>query len=61
MKEIKENNIGLNVDIEFPSQYIEKYFLGEIDYDTAIDNTIEECNRLIEEYIEEKYIKRKTI
>ena len=57
MKEIKENNITLNVDIEFPFQYIEKYLLGEMDYDAAIDSTIEECNRLIEEYIKNNLIK----
>ena len=38
--------------IEFPFQYLEQYLLGEIEFDVACDNTIEECNRLIEEYIE---------
>ena len=37
--------------IEFPCQYITQYLLGEIEFDVACDNTIEECNRLIEEYI----------
>ena len=50
MKETKENNIKMNVEIEFPSQYMEKYLLGEMDYDAAVDSTIEECHRLIEEY-----------
>ena len=57
MKEIKENNISIDVEIKFPFQYIEKYFNGEINYDNAIDNTIEECNRLIEEYINNNLIK----
>ena len=39
-------------EVKFPFQYITQYFLGEISLEVAIDNTIEECNRLIEEYIE---------
>lgn len=54
MKETKENNISLNVEIKFPFQYIEKYLLGEMDFDVACDSTIEECYRLIEEYIEKQ-------
>ena len=61
MKEIKENNISLDVEIKFPSQYMTKYLLGEMDYDAAIDSTMEECHRLIEEYIKEKYIKSQTV
>lgn len=52
MKETKENNINIDVEIKFPFQYIEKYFLGEMEYDEAIDNTVKECDRLIKEYIE---------
>ena len=51
MKETKENNISIDVNIKFPSQYIKKYVNGEMDYGDAVDNTINECNRLIEEYI----------
>lgn len=39
--------------ILFPFQYIEAYCRGEITFDAACDNTIEELYRLIEEYIEE--------
>ena len=38
--------------ILFPFQYIEAYLRGEVDFDVACDSTIEECDRLIEEYIE---------
>lgn len=38
--------------ILFPFQYIEAYLLGEIDFDVACDSTLEECYRLIEEYME---------
>jgi len=38
--------------IKFPFQYLEKYLLGETSLEAACDSTIEECNRLIEEYIE---------
>ena len=38
--------------IEFPFQYLTQYLLGEISFEVACDNTIEECYRLIEEYIE---------
>ena len=38
--------------IPFPFQYIEQYLLGKMDFDVAVDSTIEECNRLIEEYLE---------
>lgn len=54
MNETKENSISMNVEIKFPFQYIEKYFLGEIDFDDAIDSTMEECHRLIKEYIEKE-------
>ena len=39
--------------IPFPCQYIEAYLLGQISFDAACDNTVEECYRLIEKYIEE--------
>lgn len=57
MKETKENNISLDVKIKFPFQYMEKYFLGEMDYDTAYDSTMEECYRLIKEYVKNHSIK----
>lgn len=38
--------------IQFPFQYLEKYLLGEMEFDSAIDSTMEECYRLIEEYVE---------
>lgn len=53
-------NIETTEKIPFPFQYMEKYLLGEMDYDAAIDSTIEEVYRLIEEYIskyESKYKK----
>lgn len=56
MKETKENNISLNVEIKFPFQYMEKYLLGEMDFDAACDSTMEECYRLIEEYIKNNAI-----
>ena len=37
---------------QFPFEYLNKYLLGEIDYDTAIDRTIEEICNIIVEYIE---------
>ena len=37
--------------IQFPFQYLEKFFLGEMDWDAAIDSTIEEAYRLIDEYV----------
>lgn len=50
---IKEKEIMTEDKILFPFQYIEAYFLGEIDFDVACNSTMEECYRLIEEYIEE--------
>lgn len=38
--------------IPFPFQYLEQFFLGELDLDVAINKTIDEVNRLIEKYIE---------
>ena len=37
--------------IIFPFQYLEQYLRGELVLDTAIDNTIDEVYRLIEEYV----------
>ena len=37
--------------ILFPFQYLEAYLLGEMDFDAAVDSTMEECHRLMEEYI----------
>ena len=39
--------------IPFPFQHIEAYLRGETSFDIACDSTIDECYRLIEEYIEE--------
>ena len=58
MKETKENNINIDVEIKFPFQYIEKYVNGEMNFDAACDSTMEECYKLIEEYIEKHTIKR---
>ena len=38
-------------NIEFPMRYLEKYMLGELTLDEAVNNTIEEIYRLIKEYI----------
>lgn len=38
--------------IPFPFQHIEAYLRGEESFDIACDSTMEECYRLIEEYIE---------
>lgn len=43
--------------ILFPFQYMEKYLLGEMDLDVACDSTMEECYRLIEEYVEKHNLK----
>lgn len=42
--------------IQFPFQYITQYLLGEISLEVACDSTMEECSRLIEEYIEKHNI-----
>ena len=42
----------MEVEIKFPFQYLEQYLLGKISFEVACDSTIEECYRLIEEYIE---------
>ena len=57
MKETKENKINIDVKIKFPFQYIEKYINGEMSFDAACDSTVEECYRLIEEYIKDKTLK----
>lgn len=38
--------------ILFPFQYLEQYFLGKLDWDVAINKTIDEINRLIKEHME---------
>ena len=43
--------------IPFPFQFLEKYFLGEMIWDAAIDSTLEEVYRLIEEYAEKHDLK----
>lgn len=47
----KEEDFETEETIPFPFQYIEKFILGEMEYDAAIDSTIEEVYRLIEGYI----------
>lgn len=49
--------IDVEVKVPFPFQYLEKYFLGEMKYDDAINSTVEEANRLIKEYIENHVLK----
>lgn len=36
---------------KFPFQYMNKYLNGKMEYNEAVDRTIEEANRLIEEYV----------
>lgn len=38
--------------IEFPFQFFDKYFSGEMEWEEAIDKTIDELYRLIINYIE---------
>ena len=46
-----EDTIEAKADIPFPWQYINAYLRGETDFDVACDSTMEECGRLVEEYI----------
>ena len=39
--------------ILFPFKYLEQFFLGKLDWDIAVNKTIDEMNRLIEEYVED--------
>lgn len=57
MNETKDNTISLDIEIEFPTQYMKEYLRGELDYDTCVDKTKEECYRLIEEYMANKVFK----
>lgn len=43
--------------IRFPFQFLNKYCLGEMTWDAAIDSTLEELYMLIEEYIEKHNLK----
>ena len=54
---LKEEDFKTEETIPFPFQYLEKFFLGEMEYHDAIDKTIEEANRLIEEYVEQHILK----
>ena len=54
---LKEEDFETEETIPFPFQYLEKFFLGEMEYHDAIDKTIEEANRLIEEYVEQHILK----
>lgn len=47
----EESTISKEEKILFPFQFIDKYLLGQISLDDAVDKTIEELNRLIEEYV----------
>ena len=38
--------------IPFPFQYLEQYLRGESDLDCAIDNTMNEVYKIMDEYIE---------
>lgn len=38
--------------IVFPGQYLEQYFLGNLDFNTALNKTIDEFDRRIYEHIE---------
>lgn len=49
--------IEVEEKIPFPFQYLEQYFRGELIWDAAIDNTMDEVYRLIEEYAEKHDLK----
>lgn len=49
--------IEVEEKIPFSFQFLEKYCLGEMTWDAAIDSTIEEVYRLIEEYAEKHDLK----
>ncbi len=54
----KEEDFEIEETIPFPFQYLEQYLLGEIKtLDEAVDYTVDEVNRLIEEYIEKHNLK----
>lgn len=55
-KEI-DDDIEIEEKIPFPFQYMEQYFRGELIWDAAIDNTMDEVYRLIEEYVENHDLK----
>ena len=38
--------------IQFPTQYLDKYILGEINLTEATDKTVDEFCRLMEEYLD---------
>lgn len=49
--------IKIEEKIRFPFQFLNKYCLGEMTWDAAIDSTLEEVYRLIEEYVEKHNLK----
>ena len=57
MFEPVENKEDKEEKIPFPFQYLEKYLLGEMIWDAAIDSTLDEVYRLIEEYVEKHNLK----
>jgi hypothetical protein len=46
----QDENYGIK-DIEFPMKYLQKYMLGELTFDEAVDNTLEEIRILIKEHL----------
>lgn len=47
-----EKNFCIDVDIDFPCQYIEEYANGELELDDAINKTTNRVHELIHEYID---------
>lgn len=43
--------INMEVKIPFPFHYLNQYIRGESDWDSALDNTMEEVYSLIEDYV----------
>lgn len=43
--------INMEAKIPFPFQYLNQYLRGESDWDSALDNTMEEVYSLIEDYV----------
>ena len=49
-----KKNMRRKKKIPFPFQYLEQFFRGELDFKVACDDTVNEVNRLIEEYVKNK-------
>lgn len=41
--------------VPFPTEHLDKYLRGEIALQTAIDNTCEQVDKIIEEYIQHEF------